>query len=241
MEIEGIKNIIKEPVHGSEFYTKETLKELVNKLAQIFGQLEITDKTDPENAIAIIQNYIKYNVNLRSPYFDAFCERSETFDKNELVYRTAYGALVKGEAMCAGCAEAVRMLLEMYGIKSYTLLSKLPGSNKRLLHYVVAAEYEKDGETHYAILDPERQANCERKGMDYERYKSNMIYAIPDPIFTNDVVGDTGLGMEAEEYLSHESIPRVYGTKNIGELVEIIKDERKKTNGEQESDEIDRG
>ena len=77
--------------------------------------------------------------------------------------------------------------------------------------------------------------------MDYERYKSNMIYAIPDPIFTNDVVGDTGLGMEAEEYLSHESIPRVYGTKNIGELVEIIKGERKKTNGEQESDEIDRG
>ena len=76
MEIEGIKNIIKEPVHGSEFYTKETLKELVNKLAQIFGQLEITDQTDPENAIAIVQNYIKYNVNLRSSYFDAFCERS---------------------------------------------------------------------------------------------------------------------------------------------------------------------
>lgn len=46
--------------------------------------------------------------------------------------------------------------------------------------------------------------------------------------------------MEAEEYLSHESIPRVYGTKEIGKLVEIIKDERKKTNGKQETDEVDR-
>lgn len=67
-----------------------------------------------------------------------------------------------------------------------------------------------------------------------------MIYVIPNTVFTNNVIGDTGLGMEAEEYLSHESIPRVYGTKEIGKLVEIIKDERKKTNGKQETDEVDR-
>ncbi len=241
MEIEAIKNIIQEPAHGSRFYTQDTLRELVNKLAKIKGQLEITEETNPENAIAIIQNYIKYNVSLRNQYFDAFCERSDTFDQNELIYRTAYGALVKGEAMCAGCTEAVRMLLKMYGIKGYTLLSKLPGSNKRLLHYVVVAEYEKDGQTHYSILDPERQANCEKKGMDYEKYKSNMIYLLPDTVFTNDVVGNTGLGMEAGEYLSHADIPRVQGTKDIGKLIDIIKGERKKNNEEQESDKNDRG
>lgn len=117
MEIEGIKNIIQEPAHGSKFYTLDTLRQLVSRLAEIREQLEIREDTDSEVAIAIIQNYVKYNVSLRNSYFDAFCEKCDTFDKNELVYRTAYGALVKGETMCAGCAEAVRILLEMYGIK----------------------------------------------------------------------------------------------------------------------------
>ena len=67
-----------------------------------------------------------------------------------------------------------------------------------------------------------------------------MIYALPDPIFTNDVIGDTGLGMQAEEYLSHKDIPRVYGTKDIGKLIEIIK-ERNEKNGKQEQNPIDRG
>lgn len=50
-----------------------------------------------------------------------------------------------------------------------------------------------------------------------------MIYALPDPIFTNDVVGKTGLGMEAEEYLSHEEIFRIQGTNQLDELVAKIK------------------
>lgn len=77
--------------------------------------------------------------------------------------------------------------------------------------------------------------------MDYERYKSNMIYALPNPVFTNDVVGNTGLGMEAEEYLSHDFIPRICGTKDIGKLVEIIKSERNVKNGEQDKNRDDRG
>lgn len=219
MNIDAIADIIKEPVHGSQFYSKATFADLVSKVQHICGNLEITEQSKPESIISIVNNYIKYNVSLRNQYFDTFCERTETFDTNELVYRTAYAALEKGEAMCAGFTEAVRVLLSQYGIKTHTLLTKLPGKNKRLLHYVAVAEYEKDGEKKYIVLDPERQANCERKGMDFEKYQSNMLYALPHPIFTNDVVGETGLGMQAEEYFSHPEIIRTTGTSQIGRLI----------------------
>lgn len=223
MNIDDIIAIIQEPVHGKKFYTKETLQELINYVRKICRTLEINKDTSPDIAISIVNNYIKHNVNLRHSYFDVFCERTEKFDQNELLYRTAYGALVRGEAMCAGYTEAVRILLSQYGITTYTVLTKLPGKNKRLLHYVAIAEYEKDGKIIYTVLDPERQANCEKKGMDYERYIANMIYALPDPIFTNDVVGETGLGMEAEEYLNHPNIFRVCGTDQLNILLGNIK------------------
>ena len=108
MNIKAITDIIQEPVHGIKFYTKDTLKELVNTVYEISRSLELTSQSTPETIISIINNYIKFNVKLRSQYFDAFCERTDCFDKNELVYRTAYGALVKGEAMCAGFAEKER-------------------------------------------------------------------------------------------------------------------------------------
>lgn len=60
MNMESLKAIISEPAHGQQFYTAKTLKELVGKLAEIHDSLEITDETEPEAAIAIIKNYIKY-------------------------------------------------------------------------------------------------------------------------------------------------------------------------------------
>lgn len=144
-------------------YTREILQELIISVKEICENIEINENTSPENIISIVNNYIKHNVWLRNTYFDTFCERTEKFDKNELIYRTAYGALVKGEAMCAGCTEALRIILAQYGIKTYTVLTKLPGRNKRLLHYVAIAEYEKDGQTKCMVLDPERQVNCEKK------------------------------------------------------------------------------
>lgn len=240
MNIKGIIDVIKDPVHGEKFYTRENLKDLIISVKEICENIEIDKNTSHENIISIVNNYIKQNVRLRNSYFDTFCEITEKFDRHELIYRTAYGALVKGEAMCAGHTEALRVILAQYDIKTYTVLTKLPGSNKRLLHYVAIAEYQKDGQTKCIVLDPERQANCEKKGMDYERYKSNMIYALPDSIFTNDVVGITGLGMEAEEYLSHEEIFRIQGIDQLSKLVEKIKentfnkeyDSRKNTEGE---------
>lgn len=67
-----------------------------------------------------------------------------------------------------------------------------------------------------------------------------MTYSIPNHIFTDDVAGTTGLGMQAEEYLSNYEIPRVTGTEELGELIEIIKNERNQTNGRQNSDQRER-
>lgn len=231
MKWQDINDIMKEPAHGAKFYNLQTALELIKKLAEIYYSLDI-GKEDTETKIQRISDYVKENVNLRSSYFDAVCDRAGSFDRNELEYRTAYGALIKGEAMCAGYTEAVRMMLSLYEIKNYTLLSKLPGANKKLVHYVAVAEYkDKNEQTRYTVIDPEREANCEKKGIPFKNYKESLIYTIPDPIFTTDVVGKNGLGIEVEEYLRHEEIPRVVGTENVGSLIKEI-NERKKSKNE---------
>jgi len=230
MNIQSIIDIIQEPAHGEKFYTRETMQAVVKKVEEICRRLEISENTSQKNIVTIVNNYIKYNVQLRNPYFDTFCERTENFDQTEEVYRTAYGALIKGEAMCAGFTEALRIILAQYGIKTYTALAKLPGSNKRLIHYVAIAEHQNDGRTKYMVLDPERQANCEKRGMDFERYKANMIYMAPNFIFTSDVIGKNGLGISAEEYLNHSEIFRIHGTEELPKLVEKIKEFTKQHN-----------
>ena len=109
------KNFTQEKLYKRNF-TRETLQELITRVEEICSNIEINENTSPENIISIVNNYIKHNVQLRKSYFDTFCERTEKFDERELIYRTAYGALVKGEAMCAGYTEAVRMILAQYDI-----------------------------------------------------------------------------------------------------------------------------
>ena len=230
LKMDEISDIIREPVHGIQFYSREQLEALMQKVNEICSELEITENTPQIATINIINNFIKQNVSLRDSYFDAFSERVEKFNPNELVYRTAYGALVKGEAMCAGFVEAERILLSQYGIKTHTLLSKLPGSNKRLLHYVVLAEYYDDEGKHFITLDPERQKDSEQKGRDYENYRENMLYMLPTSIFTKDVVGETGVGMEAEDYIARSGVKLVKGTGNIQDLLKM-KEERDENDG----------
>lgn len=70
-----------------------------------------------------------------------------------------------------------------------------------------------------------------KKGIAFSNYKESMIYAIPDPVFTTDVVGKSGLGMQAGEYLEHNEIPRVVGTSHIGNLISIIKERENEKDG----------
>lgn len=226
-----IAQIIKEPVHGKQFYTPEMFAELIDKVKYLKEKFEITSETSKDKIIDIIQNYVKSNVKIRSQYFDVFCERDDTLNLDELIYRTAYGATKTGEAMCAGYAELTRILLALYDIESYTVLAKLPGKNKRLVHYAVVAKYQDKDKIKYRVLDPERLANCEKKGMDYERYVENMTFSAPHPIFTRDVLGDTGLGLTAEEYFNNPNVISVNGTKEISKIINEIEKERIEKDG----------
>lgn len=123
--------------------------------------------------------------------------------------------------MCAGYAEAIRILLSLYNIKSYTILSKLPLERKKLLHYVVIVE-SRNNYGEYIILDPESKQYCKKNEIDYDKYMENCIYTIPTRIFTDDVIGKDGAGMLANEYLRKDNIHTVMGTKRINELIKYI-------------------
>ena len=220
-KIERINSIINEPVHGRKFYTQEHLDLLKRKLFDISNSLNI-DKLSKAEIIMLISNYVKNNVEYKKDYFDYFNGKCDEFNYDKLIYRTAYGALVCGQAMCAGYAESLRVLLSLYDVDSYTLLSKLPLDRKRLLHYVVVTSVNKDSDKYY-VLDPQSEQYCNKNNMDYEEYKENSIYMLPNEIFTENVIGIDGAGMLAEDYIKNEEIPRVVGTKDIKVLIKQLK------------------
>ena len=213
----SFEKIINEPVHGRKFYTENQIELLQKKLIDINNTLNLDNQNQTE-IINTVLEYVKENVGYRKTYFDCFTGKVENFDNTNLKYRTAYGALIEGEAMCAGYAEAIRVILNSYNINSYTLLSKLPLDSKRLMHYVVAVKNDIESEK-YVILDPESEQYCLKKGYNYEDYIEKSIYFLPDKVFTDDVVGKDGAGMLAEEYIKYTDIPRVIGTKNIHNLI----------------------
>ena len=213
-QIEKVYNIINEPVHGREFYTHEMFGELITKVNEIYEELNLTSGSDKEK-IDKINSYIMRNVEIRREYFDAFDERIPEFPKSEEVYRTAYAALVKGETMCAGYAEASRILLELAGLETQTLLSKLPGKNKQLLHYVTAIKYDCGSGRDYYIMDPERQKSCEKKGYDFRHYLLNMTFIKPNEDFYNNKIGTTGVGEKADDYIENSKPMKVVGKNKV--------------------------
>lgn len=95
-------NIIGDPAHHIGFYNNNNFKELILEIEKISGGFEIEDNTPNDRIIEILNNYIKTNIVIRRKYFDAFSEIIEKFDTNELVYRTAYGALLKNRLCVRG-------------------------------------------------------------------------------------------------------------------------------------------
>lgn len=204
-----IISIVKEPVHSCGEYDEFRILSLFKRIEEILSRFESDElKYQDNDIIKRINNYIKANVSVRHQYFSFMGE--DSFDNNEIYYRTAHAALFEHEAMCAGYTEAVRCLLAAYNIDSYTLISRLPGSNKQLLHYVCVV---KDGEN-YRIIDPERESSCERKGYDFQRYINGMTFIIPGDDFADEKIGDTGVGIKANDYLERSS-----GTNNISSLI----------------------
>ena len=219
-----IIKIIEEPVHGKEFYSRDMIQELESALDEITATLDINESSTQTEILEIINNYVKSTVSIRREYFDALSGLSDNFPKSEEIYRTAHAALTKNSAMCAGYAEATRILLSVYGIKSYTLISKLPETHKKLSHYVCVAEILDDnGKIIHKVLDPERQSNCEKRGKIYQEYAEAMTYCIPNENWFENKVGPTGVGLEINEYLEDKSVPRCVGTSGIHDLIEKMK------------------
>lgn len=222
-QIDAVYSVINDPAHGKEFYNEEMFTELLYKIEEIMKGLDIDEGTSEEDIINLVNNYLKKNVTIRNEYFIAQREVIQELPKEELQYRTAYAALCKGQAMCAGYAEAARVLLESGGFKTHTILSKLPGSNKKLLHYVTAVEYNAHGRKHF-IFDPERESSCDRKGYDFREYLLNMTYIKPEKYFYEHKVGPTGLGPDADEYLANIKPASVVGKNEVGKLFEIVQE-----------------
>ena len=217
-------NIIGDPAHHIGFYNNNNFKELILEIEKISGGFEIEDNTPNDRIIEILNNYIKTNIVIRRKYFDAFSEIIEKFDINELVYRTAYGALLKKQAMCAGHTELLRLLLARYNIESKTIISKLPGENKKLLHYVTIAYFKDNNEKIVKVLDPERESNCEKKGKDFEKYQKSMIYLPIKKPFINDIVGELGVGIPADEYIKTLDSKDIKEFNQVGEFLENLED-----------------
>lgn len=119
--------------------------------------------------------------------------------------------------MC-GYTEASRILLETAGLETKTLLSKLPGRNKFLLHYVTAIKYDRGSGRDYYIMDPERERSCEEKGYDFKRYLMEMTFIKPEEYFYQHKIGSNGVGPRADEYLERIKPEHVLSKNNVDRL-----------------------
>lgn len=216
-QLSDILSIIAEPMHGKDFYDRNSLKCLIYKIDELGNKFDISDETSQEQIIHILNNYIRDNVSFRKEYLDKFYEKSDVFDKRELIYRTAYAALTKGEAVCSGFTEAMRVLMAYYGIKSKTIIAKLPRRYHNPTCHYLSVAYLNNGSI--KIVDPERESYCQRKGYDFAEYLERLEYAIPNKVCSDNKLINDGVGMFANDYLMRSEVKKAKGTKGIIEVI----------------------
>ena len=213
--VEKVTQVITDRAHGIE---------LLNKIKDIITELGISENMTSLEQIEKISEYLKNRIRFRKEYLDI----DEGLKEDEMIYRTAYAALVRHEAVCAGTVEAVRILLNMFNINSYTILAQLPNNSKDALHYAVAVEYVENGAKRYKVVDIERQILCEKKGINFEKYLERCIYTIPKENFYENKISNNGTGPRATQYLENEDVPRIKGTSNIVLLINEMNNSKKK-------------
>ena len=219
-QLSDIIEVILDPMQGKEFYNRERLKAVLDKINIITLDMHIYNGTPQEKIVRIVNNYVKRNVVFRRNYLDKFYGTKDKFDKKELIYRTAYAALIKNEAVCSGYTEAVRVLLAYYGIKSKTIITKIPRRlHEASCHYLTAVFLD-DGSI--KLLDPERQQYCEKKGYDFQEYLEKLEFAIPNEICWKNKLINDGTGMFASEYLNQQGVKKA---KGIIEMKKLLKKE----------------
>ena len=157
-QLSDIIEVILDPMHGKELYNRQNLNTLLNKIDFIALNMHIDQGLSQEEIVRKINDYVKQNVTFRRNYLDKFYGVVDKFDKKELIYRTAYAALIKNEAVCSGYTEAIRILLAYYGIKSKTIIAKIPRRlHEASCHYLTAVFLDNGI---IKLLDPERQQYC---------------------------------------------------------------------------------
>lgn len=236
----AMRKVIGDDLHGEEFYNMDMLEILKDYLLD-YSKV-VNDSKEEFSDVEKINNvnrYMKENVSLNKTYFDAMKQNLQ-IENSQLRYRTAFSAFFEKEAICVGFSEATRLLLEVNGIDTETHLAALPDTHyeletgqKRLkpfFHYLTVANYKsEDGKEHKVVLDPERQANRERKGEDFEEYMRKKVYIVekaPDEFIENKV-GKNGLGEQTSNIidLDMKKIDEKYNlVTNLDDIQKDIKE-----------------
>lgn len=73
-----INSIICESCHGSEFYSKEMIEVLYERLDILYKSFEATEYVNT-NPIKLVNDYIKSTVNIRHSYFEKFMGEIDFF------------------------------------------------------------------------------------------------------------------------------------------------------------------
>lgn len=214
-----ILDVIKEDVHGIEFYTKETLNDLFLLVENVYKQLKIDECKSIEEKIFRINNYLRDNNKAKKEYFN-FYENNIPLSKDFYIYRTAYSALKFKQSTCIAYTEALRVLLAGINIDSKTVITKLPEEHKLMSHYSCIVKYLKNGKEIYKVLDPERENYCLKHNCDFKDYTNKMIFIEPNNYFCENKLINGGCGLLVKDYLAQRPF-NIKGTNNLKHLFNL--------------------
>jgi len=193
-QIDTIHSIIKEPIYGEEFWTPTMIDETLSELELLDKKLNLKKSTQDEST-QNIKKYLKSIYGFRKEYFNAL-ENGELQKESEYQYRTAYGSLIKKQAICHGHSQAERMLLGLADIETSTLLSKSSEPDHVIFHYATCIENKK------AIFDPWFELRCEKKGWDFDEYIANSFYMRPNEHYCKNKLVNGGLGIFMKDHMA---------------------------------------
>ena len=154
-------------------FDSETLntmkKELEQKACEIIAS-NVARDMPPYMKVFIVHNYIINNCRYASDY--------ET--NNDPSYYTAYGALVKGKAVCDGYASAAKILFDLCGIENI----KISGTSKGSGHAWNLIRLDND----YYHIDTTWDDPVSYNGIDYLKYN---YYNLTDNEISTDHIWNT--------------------------------------------------
>ena len=209
-----VDKISKDPMYLDRMHTENTNKIVSSIICSLYENKNF-DYQNIEEKVKRINNYILSTVKERAQYGEYEYGDDLEFDEDEMIYRTAYAAFVKREAMSVGVAEAISILLEVENIENKTILYTL---DNKILNYAVVV---KNNNNKYFVIAPLLEQSCNRNMWDYNEILNKATYILPNNSFFENKVFPNGYGINAKELLNKENIKFVNGKDNICKLFEV--------------------